>query len=113
MKDYDENKVIEAIKGSAGITSTIANKLNCSWVTADNYVKKWESTKSAYSDEVEKVLDLCETTLYSSVKNGDVQSAKWILSTKGKKRGYSEKTEIDINTPGTINISIQGVKPNE
>jgi phosphoenolpyruvate carboxylase len=110
MKDYKMEEVLTAVKGSASIMSTIAQKLNCNWMTAQTYVNKWEETKIAYSDEIEKVLDICESSLFSSVKGGDVQSAKWILSTKGKKRGYSEKMEIDIKNPDPINITVNGVK---
>lgn len=101
-KDYTQQQIIEAIKDSGSIISNIAKKLGCSWVTANVYVQKWEETKEAFESEEQKILDLCEATLYKSVQSGDTQSAKWVLSTKGKKRGWGEKLEID----GNMNVTI-------
>jgi len=86
--------VLDAIKGSGAIMSTIARRLGVDWHTADKYCRKWEATKQALIDEEERTLDLAESTLLKSIESGDTQSAKWYLSTKGKKRGYSERHEI-------------------
>ena len=102
MKEYTKEELIKAIKGSAGIISTIAKKLDCTWVTANTYCQKYEETKAALADENEAVLDLSETTVLQSIKGGDVQAAKWLLSTKGKKRGWGEKIEVE----GNMNITI-------
>ncbi len=104
LLNYTEEDILEAIKGSAGIVSTIAKKMDCNWHTAKTYINKYDSCKEAYSSEEEKVLDMAESTLYNSIKEGNTQDCKWLLSTKGKKRGFSEKTEIDHNINGGINI---------
>lgn len=104
-KSYTAQTLIQAIKGSGGIISTIAKKLDCEWFTARKYIDKWEETKRAYLDEQEVVLDMAEGTLLKSIQEGDVQSAKWILSTKGKKRGYSEKLEIQVEKSDSVDIS--------
>lgn len=92
-KKYKKENILEAIKGSGAIINTIAKRLGCEWITAKKYIEMWPETKQAYSDEEETVLDMCESTLYSSVKSGDTQSAKWILATKGKRRGFTERVE--------------------
>lgn len=92
---YTKEQVLEAIENSGGIMTYVAKKLQCAWNTAAKYVAMWEETKQAFSDEEEKILDMCQTTVYSAVKDGDTQSAKWILATKGKKRGFNEKYEVD------------------
>lgn len=85
--------VINAIQGSGGIISTIAKRLDVSWYTAKRYIDKWEECQRAYEDEQETILDMAEGTLLSSIKAGDVQSSKWLLSTKGKRRGFTERVE--------------------
>lgn len=92
---YTPKTILKAINGSGGIVSTIAKKLGCSWSTAQKYVTLWEETRKAYKDEGELVLDLAEGTLITAIQGGDVQSAKWMLSTKGKMRGYNEKIEME------------------
>lgn len=99
-----KEEILEAIKGSGAIMSTIARRLNLAWHTADKYCRKWEVTRKALQDETERTIDMAESTLLKSIEGKDVQSAKWYLSTKGKHRGYSEKHEIEHG--GRIDIKI-------
>jgi hypothetical protein len=88
--------IIEAIKGSGSIMSTIADRLGISWHAARKYINLYEETKIAYADEEETILDKAESVIFNSIEESkDLQSAKWLLSTKGKKRGYSGQLEID------------------
>ena len=112
-KTYKKNnitkqKMLKAIDGSGGIISLIANRLGCDWHTAKKYIELWEETKQAYSDELEKFKDICETTVLKSVQDGDVQTAKWVLSHKARDRGYGEKIEVDGQLTGEVKIIIQG-----
>lgn len=108
--DYSLEQLLNAIKDSGGIVSTIAKRLDCHWNTADKYIKMYPETIQLLQDEAEKILDLCENTMIRAVQNGDVNSAKWILSTKGKKRGYTEKHEIELNNSEGITINILPVQ---
>ena len=105
-----KEKILAAITGTGGIMSTIADRLELTWSMAYNYCQKYEETKSALADETERILDKAEGTLFSSIDAGDVQSSKWILATKGKKRGYSEKQEMEISGQGQL-VIIRGNKP--
>lgn len=91
---FTPEAVVQAIKGSGSIMSTIAKRLDCDWRTADKYCRKWESTRIALENETETVLDDAESVLYESIKEGNTQDAKWLLSTKGKQRGFSERHEV-------------------
>ena len=91
---YTDETIIKAIKGSGGIITSIANKLGCAWDTANKAVNKNEKTRTAYKNEREQILDLCESVVYNSVRGGNTQDAKWVLSTLGKKRGYSDSEPV-------------------
>ena len=104
---YTQEIVLEAIKGSGSIVSTVARRLGCEWITAKRYIEKWEVTKRAMLDEEETILDMAESTIFASIKDGNSQDAKWILSTKGKRRGYSERHEITGADGTDINIKVQ------
>lgn len=103
MKKED---VLTAINDSGGIMSTIAKRLSCDWHTAKKWCHKFEETAQALDDETEKVLDLAESKLYASINEGNTQDAKWLLSTKGKRRGFSERHEITGADGGAINAVI-------
>ena len=102
MIDKTTDEIIEAIKGSGGIISTIAKRLNVSWHTADKYIQQSDETKEALADEREAILDMAEGAVYSSIKEGNTQDAKWLLATKGRKRGFNEKIDVDVN--GSLNV---------
>lgn len=113
MRTYKKNNItkammLKAIHGSGGIVSMIANRLGCEWHTAKKYIEMWEETKQAYNDELEKFKDICESTVLKSVQEGDVQTAKWVLSHRARDRGYGDKIEVDGKMVGDIKIIIQG-----
>ena len=93
-KNYTKEQVEEAIKGSVGIMSTIAKRLDCNWRIAKKYCEKWECTKIALANENESIIDLAESKAFSLIKEGDAGMIKWFLSRKGKERGYTERQEI-------------------
>lgn len=102
---FDKDTVLEAIKDSGGIMSTIARRLGVTWHTADSWVKQYDETKQALQDERETILDLAESTLFRNIKDGNSQDAKWLLSTMGKNRGYSERHEITGADSGPIDVN--------
>ena len=102
MIDKSIDEIIEAIKGSGGIISTIAKRLGVAWSTADKYIQQSDETKEALADEREAILDMAEGAVYSSIKEGNTQDAKWLLATKGRKRGFNEKIDVDVN--GSLNV---------
>lgn len=91
---YTEEQLLEAIKNSAGIMSTIADRLNCNWHTAKKKIDENEIVKVAYESECERVLDLAESKMIGMVEKEDGQMIRYLLSTKGKKRGFSERYEV-------------------
>lgn len=110
-KGYTKAKTLAAISGSAGIKSTIAERLGCDWNTADKLVKQWPETLRAWQDEREKILDMSETTLLKSIKAGDTSSAKWILATQGKDRGFSPTLPAAIDDEGQAAFVVSFVSP--
>lgn len=110
MKHIKQQDVLDAIKDSGGIISTIARRLHCNWNTAKAYCNKWESTKNALQEEKETTLDTAELKIIDAIKAGDTNIIKWFLSTKGKDRGYTTKIETSIQTSDDpiINIHLGG-----
>lgn len=90
-KGYTEKKVLAAIKGSGGIITTIANRLGSDWHTAKKLSMQWDTTRTAYKDERETILDMSESSVLKSIKEGNTQDAKWLLSTLGKDRGFGDR----------------------
>ena len=99
MKDYTEQEILNAIQGSWGNMSRIAQELNCNWRTAYKYVHKYESCIELYDSENNKALDVAEKCLVDGAKNGDIPAAKFIVSTWGVNAGrgkWRTKQSVEI-----------------
>jgi Mn-dependent DtxR family transcriptional regulator len=109
MPNYTEEQILKAISGSRAIMSTIADRLGCTWHTAKKYVEKYPNCVRALEDETESLIDTVENKAIELMEKGDSSMVKYYLSTKGKKRGYSEKHEIEHSSnpdkPISINIT--------
>ena len=103
--------ILEAIKDSGGIMSTIARKLGVTWHTADSWIRESGELMEALKDEKETILDMAESTLLKRIKEGDEQSAKWYLSKIGKLRGYGDSLAIEGgDIPVSISAKIEEIK---
>lgn len=129
-KDYDITTIREAVKGSRGFYSVIADRLGCEWHTAKKYVEMHEETKQMHINEDEANIDNSESKLFEKINGVEVTTGKFDaegneitytlppsdaaimfhLKTKGKKRGYIERTEIDQT--GKPQIILQDVSKN-
>lgn len=93
---FTDEQIIDAIKGSCGIITNVAENLGVSWDTANKRVKNGsEEVKRAFLDETERVIDKAESNVFEALEQKDLQMSKWVLATIGKRRGYSEKTEVE------------------
>ncbi len=105
-RDFTRKQVLQAIDDSGGIMSHIASKLGCAWHTAQKYVNKWESTRRAFQDEREKLIDVAEVECMKQIKAGDASMVRYVLSRLGKGRGYVEKQEIEV-TVANVDAAIK------
>ncbi len=89
---------IKAIPGTAGIVTTIAKRVGCTWHTARRYIDRHPTVAKAYADECETLTDIAEAKLYAQINKGEMWAVKYYLSTKGKNRGYT--TRVEHSGPG-------------
>jgi hypothetical protein len=96
------------IAKSGGIISTIASRVGCEWSTARRHIDESPTLTRMYNDECESVLDLAESVLIKSIQGGDTQDAKWLLTKKGKGRGYGDVVTNEISGPdgGAIPVEL-------
>lgn len=112
-RHYTKDQVLEAIDGSVGITLTVAQRLECTWETAKNWINRWEETRVAFASETEKILDVAEGKVFKAIKDGDIATAKWVLARKGRHRGYDETTMLKVDDSNPLNINFNGLSAEE
>jgi len=109
---YTAKQFIDAIPGTGGIVSTIADRVGCKWHTARKYIEEYPTVKDVYNEEIERVIDLAEGVLIQNIqiaakqakagRDVDTSDVKWFLSRKAKSRGYVERQEVTGADGGAV-----------
>ena len=98
--DILKKKMIEALEKSLGVVTTacktagVARSTHYDWMAAD------AKYKEAVEGLQDVALDFAESKLFKSIENGSDTATIFYLKTKGKKRGYIERQEVDHTTQG-------------
>ncbi len=90
-----KKKMIEALTKSLWIVTTACKE---AWVWRTNHYE-WLANDPEYKktveDIAEQVIDFAESALYKNVRDGKEISTLFYLKTKGRKRGYIEKQDVE------------------
>jgi hypothetical protein len=92
--------LIEALEASLGVVSTAVKLVGIHRATFYEWIKNDAEFKQAVDDITESTLDFAETALHSKIRGGDTTAIIFYLKTKGKKRGYVEKSEVEFTQVG-------------
>ena len=105
--DTNKKAMIKALHKSLGVVSHACEAVGINRTT--HY--RWLEDDEEYKKEVESIqeyqLDFVESKLFENINNNDTTATIFYLKTRGRKRGYIEKQEIDQNHKFT------GIKPIE
>ena len=97
MKNIPIEKIIQVYeKKGCNITAT-CTALGISRKTFYEWKEKKKKLAEGLDEVDESILDWAESKLKEHIDNNDLQALIFFLRTKGKKRGYVEKTESDVN----------------
>jgi len=97
---FTVEQIKEAITKAGGFISIACKSLNCTRKTIYNYLDKYPELKEQVADIREHYLDIAEASLIQKVKDGNTPELIFYLKTQGKKRGYTEKSDLDITSDG-------------
>lgn len=105
--------VIVALQKSLGIVTTACINAGIDRSTFYEWVKNDAEFAKAVDDIEDVTLDFVEGKLLQNVKENDTQSILFYLKTKGKRRGYTERTEVvaDITSGGKAFTGFSSVLP--
>lgn len=98
MSDNSDNlkkSMITALESTLGVVTGACKKVGIARQT--HY--RWLTEDDDYRKEVDSINDLCldfaESQLHAQIMEGNTAATIFYLKTKGKKRGYIEKTEVE------------------
>jgi hypothetical protein len=89
--------MIRALEMSKGMVYIAAKSLGCSANTVYHYIKRFPTVALAKEFQEGHVLDQAETKLYDAILAAEPWALKFVLMTKGKRRGYTTSSELNIN----------------
>jgi hypothetical protein len=107
--------VLEALEKSLGVVTTAVKSVGIARSTFYKWLKEDETFAKEVKDIENIALDFAESQLHSQMKDGNTSATIFYLKTKGKRRGYIEKSELDITSgdePITIEFNIDASQTN-
>ena len=93
--DIHKKAMIEALEKSLGVVTTACKTVGISRQTHYEWLREDEQYRDAVDDIGDVALDFAESQLHKQIQSGEVSSTIFYLKTKGKKRGYVERSEVD------------------
>lgn len=96
--------MVEALEKTLGIVTAACKQVGISRVTHYEWLREDEEYKKAVNDISEVAKDFVESQLFKQIKDNNPTSTIFFLKTKGKDRGYIERTEVvhDLGIESTI-----------
>lgn len=91
--DIQKKAMIEALEKSLGVVTTACKNVGIARSTHYEWYANDADYKKSVDDVADIALDFAESKLHKSIENGSDTATIFYLKTKGKKRGYIEKTE--------------------
>lgn len=92
--------MLVALEKSLGIVTPACKAVGIDRATHYRWLETDLKYKAAVLDLENVALDFVETKLHKSIESGSDPAMIFYLKTKGKKRGYIEKTEVSAEITG-------------
>jgi len=92
--------MLSALKTTLGVVTPACVNVGIDRCTHYEWLKTDDEYKRAVLDIENVALDFAESKLHTLIKNNDTTAIIFYLKTRGKGRGYIERSERDITSNG-------------
>jgi hypothetical protein len=106
--DITKKAMLEALEKSLGIVTSACKSVDISRETHYRWLREDADYKAAVDALSDVALDFAESQLHKQIKDGNSTATIFFLKTKGKKRGYVERQELDVSTGKMFQIEVLG-----
>lgn len=104
--DTKKKAMIAALQQSLGVVTSACKTVGISRETHYKWLREDVDYKYQVEDLSNIALDFAESQLHNQIKNGSTPATIFYLKTKGKKRGYIERQEIQHENLEPLTIEI-------
>jgi hypothetical protein len=108
-----KESILKALENSLGVVTVACKAADVPRSTYYKWLKEDEEFAKAVKDIENIALDFGESQLHKQIGDGNTSATIFFLKTKGKRRGYVERSELDLSSgdePIKINVNIKGVE---
>ena len=98
---HTKKALLDALEESLGVVTQACRAVGINRTSFYNYYNQDPKFRQAVDDIDNIALDFVETELHKQIRAGEVSSTIFYLKTKGKKRGYVERTEQEVSIRAT------------
>ena len=88
--------MLSALEKALGVVSSACKAANVGRTQYYHWLKTDPEFKAKVKEVESIAIDFAESHLHKLIQNGNPQATIFFLKTKGKRRGYVEKTEVEV-----------------
>jgi len=112
-KDINKKAMLDALEKSLGVVTSACKSVDIARETHYRWMREDADYKAAVDSIADVAIDFAESQLHKQIKEGNSTATIFFLKTKGKKRGYVERQEIDAVGGKLFQIEVLGEDTNE
>ena len=98
--EFTQAQVARALAAVGGFVTSAAKRLGCDPKTVYRYIERFPALKDVLAEAREVAIDHVESKLMGAIDDGNVTAMIFFLKTRGKSRGYVERSEHDFTASG-------------
>jgi len=100
--------MLDALEKSLGVVTSACKTVGIGRTTHYLWLQEDKEYKAAVDELSDVAIDFAESQLHKQIKEGNSTATIFFLKTKGKKRGYVERQEVDVSSGKLFQIEVLG-----
>jgi hypothetical protein len=111
--EQHKKAMLDALEKSLGVVTSACKTVGVGRTTHYLWMQEDKEYKSAVEELSDVAIDFAESQLHKQIKDGNSTATIFFLKTKGKKRGYIERQEVDVSSGKLFQIEVLGEDSHE
>jgi hypothetical protein len=111
--EQHKKAMLDALEKSLGVVTSACKTVGVGRTTHYLWMQEDKEYKAAVEELSDVAIDFAESQLHKQIKDGNSTATIFFLKTKGKKRGYIERQEVDVSSGKLFQIEVLGEDSHE
>jgi len=106
--EQHKKAMLDALEKSLGVVTSACKTVGVGRTTHYLWMQEDKEYKAAVNELSDVAIDFAESQLHKQIREGNSTATIFFLKTKGKKRGYVERQEVDVSSGKLFQIEVLG-----